>query len=320
MLDVRFWVSVRPAVCDYRRSYDRVEKMNDEDKATLLMLLNEHDPVSDMLSPATAYLKGIVELKWTLAEWAVKNFLDETKRARNIREPKTPRELVGACNMLKRNASVWFDKELATQITDLMKTIERYRGKRNALAHGQLSAARSHANNLVIEDSSKSKTSPFFHILRGPLTIELEHKGVAVVLCDGDLRKMIEEIDSILARMLDVYLASDLDTICFNIRQEIKSDNPHIHFGDGRRVAEVNFTMSLKQLREIPATNFYECPECYAVGPKNFAEQCHGQTPRKVETKTCYVCNRTFAKDRLCEHLSTSMQYFGHSVPGTADE
>lgn len=269
------------------------------------LMLNEPEAVTKMVEAVVYFLKGVVETKWALIERAAACLYVEMCGKTGHKASKIPRELAQVCARLREHGRRLEDKEARKKVVRVANSITNKLRERNALKHGTLQTE-GDERNLVVEDSSKTKVWEVRPLMKGPITMCLRLKNVRIPLDRKTLLAMNKDANAMVQEMHEAYEAIGALHVTVEMRLELEDGDPTLSFEKGKVIREkfVKGNVDLAEVYQKPAVDHYECPACGKVGVKQFASQCHGFVPTKVESEHCYICNRTMNKAKPCGHIA----------------
>ena len=283
--------------------YDRIEN------APLPLLLKTPDTIAKMIEPRTHYLRSVVEQKWSLVERAVgyigpgiEKYLGQTDPRRR-REHQLGDEIRRLTRMVKRQEGT----KLRTLVENMAERIEKARRKRNTLTHGELITAPTILPELKVE-VGRNKETELSPAIQGPLKMILRRNNTEVEVNSKELKKMNTEVEGVLKCLYAVYKELGMTGVTLSTKVRIEGDES-IHFGGGQQEVTEITTVDIEDVYKTEPREAYECMMCGKVGSYQFARECHGMIPTPVETEDCMICNKTYAKDKRCEHLAEAEKY-----------
>lgn len=261
--------------------------------------------IDQLLDNATHHLHSVIQFKWSVAEREIHRMMvimgikDEGSKAQIERDTKD----------LRRNKSS-ATKPYRNQIQKVHAAVFNVNDDRNTLTHGRIEIPPITLPpiHIVLSESSPLQEARFAR----PGTMSMTRRGKIIPLTANELRSINRKMDDLLAAIYDLGVAIN-PTIQITMKVEISdASDPGIHFGGGKKEADITGRATIDQVLSKEPLNHYRCSTCgwlCRANPSQMPEHC-GVPMLTFLWHECPECDTpTIDGVQMCFHSILSRHY-----------
>ena len=268
--------------------------------------------VSNLLSNSSHWLRGMIQLKWSLAENDVFQILEQLSERRptdnaNIK-PSLQHDMAHMRKKSKDPQSVVYNyKDEVSQTWEAYRNVKK---DRDTLTHGNIETPNM-SGGLDIPDASISVSSPMEPMYK-PGKAAMINGRHRVSLDPISLRMVNEKMDRLLRAVRSMWTAVD-PTFVFEVKLEISNaSDPSIGWDQyGTKKKTVRNTFKLSQIMNQDPISHYRCSSCGTICRSKSGDDsvtCHSCGIRMTELKwrECPECDvADIEGGSACWHMMT---------------